>query len=240
MVEDTESECELGELSVRHHHIWLESAFGRAHTREIDAEASAPVVLLKIPQVASHHHAISAPVFEPDEDPHPDFMETGTPHAVVTVEAPVENAFHAMRVIFAISVTVVSFLKTDDSMQTFLGKSTILMFFEGLDFHGHVVEILSAHVDSLAEIVDTADGGELTADEKEIVERAKKFYGLTLRPNLVHREDCTGKRIIVVETAIDADVGAKIADIHRNIHRNRLTEPFLSETAAQLRHLLEA
>ena len=44
---------------------------------------------------------------------------------------------------------------------------------------------------------------------------------------------------MMVESAVDAGVRARVGDVHRNIHRNGLAEPLLRVSAAQPGHRLQ-
>ena len=72
--------------------------------------------------------------------------------------------------------------------------------------------------------------------EQQVFERSECPDRLALVFDLFHREDHAVEFVMMVESAVDAGVRARVGDIHRNIHRNSLAEPFLCVSAAQPGH----
>ncbi len=83
-------------FAVAHHHIGLEMTFRRTHAREIDTVACAPVVFAQIQQMACHHCNIGAPVLKTYQHTHADFVHSGLPHAVESVDTPFKVRFHTL------------------------------------------------------------------------------------------------------------------------------------------------
>ena len=87
MVEDSHGECKLGEFSVIHDYIRLESAVFR---REVYAVFRFPVMLLQITQMISHHRYVGSPFLQTDQDTHTNLVYTCLSHAVEAVYTPFE------------------------------------------------------------------------------------------------------------------------------------------------------
>ena len=127
MVEDSECKRELRQLLVGHRHVWLESAFRRAHPREVDGVARLPVVLLQVAQVVGHHCHVGAPVLKTDEHPHSDFMHSRLPHTVVAVEPPFEDRLHALWMVDVVARLVVGFLEAYHAVESRLREPVVVV-----------------------------------------------------------------------------------------------------------------
>ena len=145
MVEYAECECELGEFAVAHHHVGLEMAFRRTHAREIDAVACAPVVFAEVEQVACHHCHIGAPVFKTYQHTHADFVHSGLPHAVESVDTPFKVRFHSCRVVCFVPLAVVGFLKADHAVKPRSGKAPVILGRQRHHLDCKVAEVWAAH-----------------------------------------------------------------------------------------------
>ena len=129
MVEDAHGESSLGKFLVSHIAVWLETlVLSRTHAREVDAVLGAPVVLLEIAQVVSHHGDIGAPfLLQSDEHAHADTVNTSHTHAVETIATPLKLALHSSWVIELVVVTMIGLLETDDTVHAVVGKRFVVL-----------------------------------------------------------------------------------------------------------------
>ena len=239
MVEEAKCAGELGKLTVGYHNVGLESALRGAHTGEVDAISRAPVFALQISEVTRHHRDVDAPVFKAYEHAHAYFVHSGLSHAVVTVETPLVVRLHAFGVIYLVALAVVRFLKTHYAVEAAFGEPAVFLHFERLHLDGEVVKIRPAGAQHLLEIFHTATSRSFSAHYQQILKRTETLDGFTFVFDLLHSEHSSGKRIVVVESAIDAKIGAEVCDVHGNVHRYCLAETLLCEVTRELRHLFK-
>ena len=236
VIEDAEGESELGQLPVGHHHIRLKMPFRRTHAREIDAVARFPVVLAQVLQMQGHHRHVCAPLFEADQYAHADLVHPGLPHAVEAVHAPFEFGFHPRRVVDVVVGAVVGLLKADHPVESGLGQAVVILARQRHYLDGEVVEIGTADLERLFDVIHARCPGIFSRYEQQVFERSECPDRLALVFDLFHREDHAVEFVMMVESAVDAGVRARVGDIHRNIHRNSLAEPLLCVSAAQPGH----
>ena len=136
-------------------------------------------------------------------------------------------------------LAMVCLLKADDAVEAFLDEALVLCCAHGLYLDGEVVEIGTAHAQDVGEILNTADRGELAADDEQVLERTEAADGLALVLDLVHGQDGALALVVMVEAAVDAAVRAGIADVHGYVHGDCLAELLLGEAAAEDSHVLE-
>ena len=210
MVEDTHGESCLGQLLIGHEAVWLETfVLCRAHTREVHAVLGLPVMLLKVAQVMSHHHYIRAPfLLQADEHTHADGVNACHTHAVETVAAPLKLALHATWVVELVVLVVVGLLETDYAVHTMVGEGLVILSRERHHLNLHVREILLGDVDCLGKIRGASLGWVLARNEKDVLEWSQLLDCLVLVLNLLWSEAGTSHRILTMETAIHAGVGA--------------------------------
>ena len=129
-------------------------------------------------------------------------------HAVETIAAPLKLALHATWVVELVVLVVVGFLETDDAVHTMVGEGLVILCRERHHLNLHVREILLGDVDGLGKIRGTSLGWVLARNEKDVLEWCQLLDCLVLVLNLLWGEDGAGHRILTMETAIHAGVGA--------------------------------
>src|SRR5574344_2270671 len=128
MVEDAHGKSGLSQLPVCHNAVGLKTlVLSRSHTREVNRILRAPVMLLQVAQMASHHHHICTPLlFQSYQHPHTNRVNTSLPHAVKSVTAPFKVALHTPWMVDPIVLSVVSLLKTDNTIQSMESQFVIV------------------------------------------------------------------------------------------------------------------
>ena len=241
VVEDTHGEGELGQFAVGHDAIGLETAvLGRTHAREIHAILRAPIVTLEIAEMTGHHREVRAPfLFQSDQHTHTDGVDTGLPHSVETIDAPLEVGLAATRMIDLIVLAVIGFLETDHAVHAMVRQFLIFLRLEGHHLNLEVGEIRFGQIQRLGQIGHTCQSRILTRHEKQILKRAKALDGLVFLKHFFRREDGALHLVGHVESTVDAGVRAGIGDIERNEHRHRTSETLLCVATRKARHLFK-
>ena len=173
--------------------------------------------MLKIAKMTREHNRIDPPVGKPEQRTESDLMHSGSPHAVVTVEAPVVMAFHTFRVIFGVCFPIVCFLKANHSVKSRIYQPSVIPLAHGLYLDVEVVEVFPAYLKDAFQIIRSAQGRIFTCHYKEIVEGSEALDCLAFPFYFIFSENLSRKFVVVIESAIHAFVGAGISDIHGDV-----------------------
>ena len=241
VVEDAHGKGDLRQLAVGHDHVGLEAAvLRRAHAGEVHAVLRAPVMLLQVAQVMGHHGDVRAPLLlQPDEHAHADGMHSGLPHAVETIEPPLELRLHAARMVDVVVHLVIGLLEADDAVHPVLHQFRILLRLQGHHLYLQVAEVRLGQVEGTRQIGHAGLGGVLARHDEQVFKRGQLLDGLVFVLDFLLRQDGAAHRVADVEAAIDARVGAGIGDIQRDEHGHRLAEALLCVLPAQAGHGLQ-
>ena len=240
VVEDAEGESELCELLVGHDDIGLEAAvLALPHAREVDTVLRLPIVLFEVSEMESHHAHVGSPLLETDEDTHADGVDAGHAHAVEAIDAPLEVALHAARMIDFIVLAVIGLLEADDTIHAAVGDHLVVLGGERHDLNLDVAEVLACDVDRAGDVLTIGLCGVLTRDDENVLEWAELLDGLVLILNLLLGEDCALHGVADMETAVDTGVGARVGYVERYEHLYGVAETLQSVLLAETSHLLE-
>ena len=165
--------------------------------------------------------------------------QSGLPHAVEAVDAPLEVALHAGGVVHLVALAVVCFLEAHHSVEARVRKALVVLGRQGHHLDGEVVEIGTAHAQRLLQIVGAGGAWILAGDEQQVLEWAETADGAALGLYLLGGENHTCEFVVAVEAAVHARVGARVGDVHGYVHRNHFAEALLCERAAHGGHALE-
>ena len=229
VVKDTHGECHLCQFAVGDEAVRLESLIlSGAHTWEIDAILRAPIVLLQVAQVVGHHRHVGLPLLlQSQERSHTDGVNAGHAHAVKAVDTPIELRLHAGRVVVLIVRFVIGLLKANHPVQAVVSQHLIVLCGEWHHLYLQVREVWLSPVQSLCEILRSGLGRVLTRHDEQVLKRSELLYRLVFILTLVNGEDGACHRVLPVEAAIDAAVGAGVGDIERYEHRHCLAKTLL-------------
>ncbi len=155
-----------------------------------------------------HHGDVGAPVFQPDQHTHSDFVYTGLPHAVESVAPPFEFRLHPGRVIYLVTVAVVGFLETYHAVKPRTGEAFVVFCRQWHHLYGEVAEIRAAHLQGFLDIVGPGHGRVFTCYNQQVLERPHCLNGLAFRLDLFGCQDYAREFVMPVEPAVNTRVGA--------------------------------
>ena len=152
---------------------------------------------------------IRAPLLlQSDEHTHTDGVDTCHTHAVETIAAPLKLALHATWVVELVVVAVVGLLEADHTVHTMVSEGLVVLGRERHHLNLHVGEILLGDVDGLGEIRGASLCRVFARHEQDVLEWSQLLDSLVFVLDLLRGEDGACHRILAVETAIHAGVGA--------------------------------
>ena len=94
-------------------------------------------------------------------------------------------------------------------------------------------------MESVLQIVDSGNRRRLPCHDEQVFKRAELSYRLAFLENLRVVESGARERVVVVETAVYAEVSASVAQVERDVHADGFSESFLRVFLRQARHFLE-
>ncbi len=157
-----------------------------------------------------HQNQIAAPVLKSDEHTHTDFMDSCFSHTVKPVEPPLIDALHALRMVLLVSLTVIGLLETYHSVKPGMGEAFIERRLHWHDLESEIMEIWAAYAKHLFEIIHTAHRRVLARHDKKVLEGAELFDRFAFGLDLIECQGGARERIVMVETAVHALVGAHV------------------------------
>ena len=134
---------------------------------------------------------------------------------------------------------MVGLLKAYYAVQTRMGETLVILSAEWHHLNSEVRKIRTADLQGHFDIISAGKLWILTGDNQQILKRTESFDCLALEFDFVGRENNTFDFIVVIESAVDARVRARIGNVQRYEHRYGLAETLFGYLTAPLSHYLE-